>query len=317
MVRGYYSIAMNIIHINLGASGIDVPVYDIEGKRPGKTLLVTGGMDGDEYAGMEACYRVINRVNAKDIAGRLIVIPIVNTPGFWEEKSLNPVDGKFPKFAGVGKAHGSPTERLVHWLVDTYAKHADLWLDLHGGSLTEVMSPYLWAWETGVKPIDTLVQEFIQANTPKFGIFERQRIPVGKAATLARAGCGYIQGESGGMGSRAEADIRQHETWIRIALGLLGIMPTVRHKKGFNPVIYTQTVFLRPKWPGLWFPASRTIRIVQKGETLGAVRSLDGKKSAVIIAKHSGQLLWIKSGLRALPTDDLVALAYDASDDNH
>ncbi|MBI5621190.1 succinylglutamate desuccinylase/aspartoacylase family protein [Candidatus Gottesmanbacteria bacterium] len=325
MGRGYYSIAMTINHIHLGEGSIDVPVFDIVGKKPGKTLLVTGGMDGDEYAGMEACYRTIKRINAKDIAGRIIIIPIVNTPGFWEETSSNPMDGKFPKFVGVGKALGSPTQRLVHWLVNSYAKHADLWLDLHGGSLTECISPYLWAWETGVDPIDSLVKEYIQANAPGFGIFERQRFPTGKAATLARAGCGYILGEAGGMGSRAEADIHQHETWISAALELLEIMQSGQRKKGFNPVMYKQktitrrthpvlyakTDFFRSTFPGLWYPYSPTIRTVQKGEPLGVVRSLDGKKSTVMAARHTGQILWIKSGLRAMPTDDLVAIAYN------
>ncbi len=303
---------MNIIHVNLGASSIDVPVYDVVGKKPGKTLLVTGGMDGDEYAGMEACYRLIGRVKPENIAGRLIIIPIVNTPGFWEEKSVNPIDGKFPKFAGVGKALGSPTQRLVHWLVDTYAKHADLWLDLHGGSRNETLAPCLWAGETKIKNIDQDVQRFIAAFTPQFGIFERRLIPVGKDVALARMGCRYIVGEAGGSGRRLEKDIRQHESWITAALGFMGMMASKNPSRRIASMIYQNVDYITSKKPGCWFPADTTMRVVGKGEPLGVVRSLDGGKTETIRATHAGQLLWVKDGMRALPTDDLAAIAHNS-----
>ncbi|MDP1722573.1 MAG: succinylglutamate desuccinylase/aspartoacylase family protein [Candidatus Gottesmanbacteria bacterium] len=307
---------MTLTSVDLGEININVPVYDIAGNRPGKTLLVTGGMDGDEYAGMEACYRVVGRIKSKDIAGRLIVIPIVNTPGFWEEKSFNPIDQKFPKFAGVGKADGTPTQRLVAWLVESYAKHADFWLDLHGGSLTEVMSPFLWAWETGVRTIDTDVRAFIVNNAPRFGIFEWQRFPVGKAAALARMGCRYIVGEAGSSGPRREEDIRHHEAWIEAAMRLEGLIAQKKTSGRTPSILYEKVEFVRCKMPGLWFPADTTIRAVKNGELLGVVRSLNGKKSTAIVAKNVGQLLWIKSGLRALPTDDLVAIAHSPEEGN-
>ena len=223
------------------------------------------------------------------------------------------MDGTFPKFAGVGKPGGSPTQRLVHWLVDTFAKKADLWLDLHGGTRTETIASYLWAWETGVLEIDSDVRKFIIAHTPKFGIFERQLLPVGKAATLARAGCGYIQGESGGSGPRQENDILHHETWIMAALGFMGIMGPANPSRRTRPVIYQNVDYIRCKKSGLWFPSDTTIRMVRKGETLGVIRSMDGKNTETLHVAHTGQLLWIKDGLRALPTDDLAAIAHNPS----
>lgn len=308
-----------MIRVTGGNNGIEVPVFDIVGKRPGKTLLVTAGMDGDEYAGIDACYRVIDRITASDIAGRLIIIPVVNTPGFWAETSSNPIDQKFLKFSGVGKANGSASERLVHWLVDTYVKSSDLWLDLHGGTRTETIATYLWAWETKVATIDRFVRKFIIDHTPQFGIFEHQLIPIGKAATLARMGCAYIQGEAGGSGRRLEKDIRQHEMWIAAAIAVMGQSESVtssvtRLSKNVSTrdkmMIYDSVAYLRCRKLGLWYPSDTTIRIAKKGDTLGVVRLLDGKQEEVIRAPHAGQLLWIKDGLRALPTDGLVAIGY-------
>lgn len=306
---------MTLTSVDLGKTKIDVPVYDIVGKRPGKTVLVTAGMDGDEYASIEACYRFIDRVFPSDITGRLIVIPIINTPGFWEEKSLNPIDGKFPKFAGIGKAGGSASQRLVHWLVDTYAKHADLWLDLHGGSRTETLAPCLWAGETKNAKIDQDVRKFIAVHSAQFGIFKHNLFPLGKDVALARMGCRFIVGEAGRSGPRREADIRQHEAWIAAALEDLGLVRTdelLRQQSSTNSssILYSNVNYIRCRKPGLWYPANMTIRVVAKGETLGVVLSLDGKKTETIRASHTGQLLWVKDGLRALPTDDLAAIAH-------
>lgn len=306
---------MKLICVDCGGTTIDVPVADIVGKRPGKTVLVTAGMDGDEYASIEACYRVIDRISSSDIAGRLIIIPVVNTPGFWAETSVNSLDGSYLKFAGVGKANGTPTQRLVYWLVDTYAKHADLWLDLHGGMRTETIASYLWGWQTKVIEIDTIVNKFIADYSPRFGIIEQQRFPIGKAAALARMGCAYILAEAGGSGRRLEQDIRQHEAWIAAALRETGFIKSIRSSlqslTKISSIIYTKVEYIRCRKPGLWHPENTSIRVVAKGETLGVVRSLDGKKTQTIRASHTGQLLWIKDGLRVLPTDDLAAIAHD------
>jgi predicted deacylase len=44
---------------------------------PQKTLLITAGIDGDEYAGIEVAYRLIDGSD-RPFAGRLLIIPIVN-----------------------------------------------------------------------------------------------------------------------------------------------------------------------------------------------------------------------------------------------
>jgi predicted deacylase len=281
-------------------------------------ILITAGMDGDEYAGIEAAIRA--RVRYGDLLRRreVAIVPVVNEPGFWNETSINPQDSKYPKFAGLGKRDGSATQQMVYRLVETYARHATLWLDLHGGARTETIAPFLWAWETGVDRIDDFVTTFISVHSPRYGIFEHQKFPKGKAAELAAMGCAYILAEAGGSGPRREEDIHQHEAWIDAGIaasGYGGPMRPARFPSGHvagrpAPTVYTSVAFARCKRPGLWFPADTAIRVVQKGESLGVVRSLDGKRSDEIRAPQAGQILWIKDGLRALPTDELVAIGH-------
>jgi predicted deacylase len=122
--------------VSLGNTSVDIPLARIQGESGGPTLLVTAGNDGDEYAGIAACYRIIEEFSSTRFCGTLIVVPIVNIPGFEAEKSENPMDGKFPKYIYPGNKLGSATERLRFWLSEI-AESSDFWMDLHGGSLVE------------------------------------------------------------------------------------------------------------------------------------------------------------------------------------
>ena len=59
-----------MVPLDLGSAVIRVPVADIKGRAPGKTLLVTAGVDGDEYASIDAAYTMIDEVNKASFNGR-------------------------------------------------------------------------------------------------------------------------------------------------------------------------------------------------------------------------------------------------------
>jgi len=52
-------------------------------------------MDGDEYAGISAAYQLIEEFSHTPFRGSIIIVPIVNMPGFIAQTSENPEDGKF------------------------------------------------------------------------------------------------------------------------------------------------------------------------------------------------------------------------------
>ena len=297
-----------MMHVDLGATTVEIPVAIIKGNTSGKTLLVTAGMDGDEYASIDAAYRMIQELGKRNFIGQVVVIPIVNMPGFDKEVSYNPLDEKYPKLVGVGKKDGTPTERLMHWVVDTYAVHASMWLDLHGGSLTEVFEPFLWAWETKVKPVDLLVSSYCQNHAPSFSVFEEYSMP-GKAAVLAGKGCSYIIAEAGGSCERKESDIDKHCTWVRSAMESLGMKAPTGGEIKKTP-LYRKYRQYASNIQGLWHPQRTDIRKIRKGDILGLVRSFDLSREEKIMAKEDAQVLWIKEGMKSSNKEILIAVAY-------
>ena len=73
-------------------STVSFPVLVARGAKPGKTLLVTAGVHGDEYEGMAALHDVFDALDPPQLAGTFVAIPIVNGPAYEAGLRVNPDD---------------------------------------------------------------------------------------------------------------------------------------------------------------------------------------------------------------------------------
>src|SRR5712692_7244025 len=87
-----------------------VPLGVVIGPRPGPTIVAIGGTHGDEYEGPVGLKNLLNELVADDVvAGRLIVIPVLNVPAFLAGQRESPLDGGNMNRAFPGDARGSLT----------------------------------------------------------------------------------------------------------------------------------------------------------------------------------------------------------------
>lgn len=294
------------VTVDLGARVVEVPVARIAGNRPGKTLVVTGGMDGDEYAGMEAAYALAERYAGGDFAGTLVIVPIVNVPGFLAECSQNPMDDTFPKLVYPGSPHGAPTERLVHWLFDGVVRGADAYLDLHGGAITERVRPFLWLFETGHPDADVLAKRYVVCADTDLAVLERAGRG-SKAEALARAGCVYALAESGERGVRMEEDILRHVDWAETLMALLGMIDRPASPRPEPPVVLSAVRLIVAPHDGVWRLAALD-DVVAKGSLIGTHMRLDGSGETTVTAPLEGVPLWWKETMAMRKGDVLCAL---------
>ena len=299
---------IRMVSVNLGPCAIEIPIAVIHGRRPGRTMLVTGGMDGDEYAGITAAYAIVDRFADGNFDGKLIVVPVVNVQGFHAECSQNPIDQKFPKIVFPGKIDGTPTERLVHWLVSGNAYHADAWIDLHGGAITEGVQPFLWLFESGVESVDGLAREYMRSAEARTILFESVG-PQSKAVTLAAKGCLYVMAESGARGSRDAVDVERHVGWAVALMGCLGMIERRSEKpRESQPVMLRRAVILTAPEDGIWMPSERSGSEVRTGDPIGRRVRLDGVGSEEIVAPTHGEMLWWKQTMALRKGDVLAAI---------
>ncbi len=126
------------IHLKIGKlydnTDINIPVEVIRGKTDGPTLFVSAAVHGDELNGVEVCKRLLDLRQLKEIAGTLIVIPIVNVFGFNNLSRYLPdrrdLNRSFP-----GSPKGSLASRLAHVFMTEIVSKASHGVDLHTGAV--------------------------------------------------------------------------------------------------------------------------------------------------------------------------------------
>lgn len=115
------------------------PVFHFKGENDGAKVMILGGTHGNEPAGFEAAYRLIQQfsnINLK--SGEIFIIPEANRVS----DSLNRRRIAVPKGMDIEKGNlnrcfpgnpdGLPMERLAHQITQFIKEHEiDLFLDLH------------------------------------------------------------------------------------------------------------------------------------------------------------------------------------------
>jgi predicted deacylase len=99
----------------------------------GPTALILAGNHGDEYPGQVAILKLIRQLHPEQVRGRLILMPTLNPPACKAATRLSPLDGKNLNRAFPGKADGTATEMIAHYLTTVLFPLADIVIDIHTG----------------------------------------------------------------------------------------------------------------------------------------------------------------------------------------
>jgi len=112
---------------------VDMPVFVARGTAPGPTLGITSAIHGDEINSVEIARRVFDRVSAEELAGTLVVLPIINRHGFITRQRYTAdrqdLNRYFP-----GNPQGNITSVLAYFVFTKVIKHCDALIDLHTAS---------------------------------------------------------------------------------------------------------------------------------------------------------------------------------------
>src|SRR5256885_6696029 len=145
-------------------AGTLIPVAIIRGNKPGPTLALVSGAHGTEYASIIALERLIQQLDAKQIAGTVIIVPLVNIASFQQKvPHVNPVDGKSMNRFYPGKQDGTQTERASYLITKQVVERRDYLMDYHGGDLDENLRPYAYWPKSGDAKHDAITRDMVLA----------------------------------------------------------------------------------------------------------------------------------------------------------
>jgi predicted deacylase len=145
--------------------GIDpatnIPVIVINGGKRGPVLALVSGAHGTEYTSIIAIEKLINLLDPSQIAGTVILVPLVNIQSF-EQKvpHVNPVDNKSMNRFYPGKADGTQTELRPLLITKQVVDRCDYLIDIT--AISTSLRPYAyWAyWQGDQTDIKEMVLAF-------------------------------------------------------------------------------------------------------------------------------------------------------------
>ena len=109
------------------------------GGAAGPTLLVLGGVHGDEYEGPHAVRTVFRALAAGQLRGTFIGVPVTNVPAFEAGTRSSPLDGLNLARVFPGRRAGTPTERIAYQVGNHLIGRCDLLIDLHSSGTHAAM----------------------------------------------------------------------------------------------------------------------------------------------------------------------------------
>ncbi|MBP0625311.1 succinylglutamate desuccinylase/aspartoacylase family protein [Cupriavidus consociatus] len=121
------------ISTDLSAYGwIPIPVVCIR-NGDGPTAVLIAGTHGDEYEGQIALMELARSIEPSQIHGRIIILPALNYPAVEAGRRVSPIDEGNLNRVYPGKAHGTATEMIAHYVTEIILPLADIVVDLHSG----------------------------------------------------------------------------------------------------------------------------------------------------------------------------------------
>lgn len=124
-----------------GWGTIEIPIIIVNNGK-GPTVLLTGGIHGDEYEGPIAISKLARTLDPKMIQGRVIMLPAFNIPAVMNDTRLSPIDNRDINRCFPGNPRGTFSEMIAHFLDSVILPLVDISIDLHtaGHSMDAALS---------------------------------------------------------------------------------------------------------------------------------------------------------------------------------
>jgi predicted deacylase len=295
----------DMLALEFAGTSTRLPLFLVNGAHDGPTLVVTAGIHGSEYVGIESAYRLALGVDLAALHGQLIVAPICSMTAYAKRATyIAPPDMKNLNRCFPGDPNGSFAEQLAAWITANLIRRGDAYLDLHGGDLNEALVPFSLVKRSGDADVDARAL----ALAASFGIAEVIVVEV-KGSTIsaaAEAGVPGVLAEIGGQGVWSEAEVERMVAGLYASLAHLGMYGQEQPAAPLR--LFEQFSWLRSEHDGLFHPACKVGDVVRAGQNLGHVADFLGRPVQQAIAPHDGVVMFLVTTLAMNANDPLLAV---------
>ncbi len=275
----------------------------VSGREPGPTLLVTAGVHGDEYEGIEAIGQLYQQLNPADMRGTLLLVPLCNPPAYSAMQRTSPVDGLNLARTFPGAANGTLSQRIAHLITSELLVHADLYIDLHSGGVAYAIPTLIgYVHDAGV------LGQRSRAAADAFGLPVRwgHPLPLPPGRTISAAtelGIPALYTEAPGGGYARPDDVAAFARGVRNVMAHLGMVADERAEQQHTPTpdlthdLYGDgnlDVVIAAPVAGYFRADVQLLAEVTAGQRLGGIYDLAGALLAPIHCDRDGVVILLR-----------------------
>lgn len=246
----------------------------------GPTVLVLGGVHGDEYEGQLTVARIAREAASARVNGTLVLLPSTNVPAALAGRRLSPVDDLNLNRVFPGEPNGTPTQMVAHYLEEVLLPRCDAVIDLHSGGSSLDYLPCVRARLSDEPGLQRRTFELAKSFGAAYAVLFRpaRGEPRTLSAACERKGVAYINPETGGAARIGRGALAAAYIGTRRALARLGVMaaPDEVPATGFPGELLTlgPDSLVYSEHDGIWEPRVALGERVEPGTELAAIHDL-------------------------------------------
>ncbi len=263
---------------------IDLPIYVFRSKKKGPTILLSGGLHGDEINGIEIIRRMLDNSEFDTLnRGSVIAIPVMNIYGFLNFSRDVP-DGKDINRSFPGHSGGSLAARVAHFLNKNVLTQIDYGIDFHTGGASRFNFP-----QVRYANADKKAGELATAFAPPV-ILKSNLIDKSLRKQAHKLGVPMLVFE-GGESLRLDEEVVQEG--VNGALRVLHHLKMIDHSpaRHVEPIILEQSTWVRAKRSGIYTGTMLSGMSIGKNDTIGMITDPFSEFKVKIKAARAGFII--------------------------
>lgn len=277
---------------------IPLPITAIK-NGDGPTVLFTGANHGDEYEGPIALTKLRAKLEATNIQGRVIIIPALNLPAFRAGKRTSPIDDGNMNRAFPGKADGTITEMIAHFVTTRFISEADLVVDIHAGGRSMNLLPMSIIHDLPNPDQMEKTLAALNAFGAPYGMILTELDAQGMIDTVVEdMGKIFVSTELGGAATSSVETIEIAERGVMNILKHAGVVAGMPDIPASSHLIHTPTgdAFIASRTEGLFEICAELGTHVQAGDLIARVHYLEDpdraptlmttNQSGLVVCRH-------------------------------
>jgi uncharacterized protein len=255
------------------------------GRAEGPTIFVSAAVHGDEIIGAAIIQRLVQRIDAGELAGTVIFAPAINIFGFLTHSRYLPdrrdLNRSFP-----GSPKGSLAGQVAHVFLNDIIDRCSLGIDIHSAAIHRYNLPQI-----RIAPDDPHLLELALAFAPP--VIIQASLRPGSLREVARErGVGMLLMETGEALRFDRLSIRAGERGVLRVMAELGMLECpAEFSEETVPARSKHSQWVRAPRSGISRRLRKSGDIVEKDETLAVVSGLFGEEEEEVKSPIDGIII--------------------------